>query len=204
MATVTSGKPAPAAPPVINLPNLLTFARLVLAVVIFVLIPLEAWLWCVVVYALAAITDILDGPIARAWGLASALGRNLDPIVDKVLVCGTYVFVLPLGYQEGWLAPWMVTIVVARELIITSLRSFMENQGAKFGADRLGKIKMVLQSAALIAIFVELYIRPPAGEPVPEWRRWVCDGLIYSMLIATALSGMQYLWRASAMLKKDG
>jgi len=66
--------------------------------------------------------------------------------VDKVLICGAFIFLLPAamspGEEEHWLLPWMVTLIVARELIITSLRSFMENQGGSFGADWLGKIKM--------------------------------------------------------------
>src|SRR5207253_2194158 len=149
MATAT-----PERPPVFNLPNQLTAARFLLAIVLFVLIELEQWIVCIVVFALAAVTDWLDGYLARKQGLVSTLGRNLDPLVDKVVVCGAYIFLQPV--PGAALAPWMVTVVVARELIITGLRSFMENRGATFGADWLGKIKMVLQCGALFAIFVAL------------------------------------------------
>jgi CDP-diacylglycerol--glycerol-3-phosphate 3-phosphatidyltransferase len=142
--------------------------------------------------------------LARKQGLSSTLGRNLDPLVDKVLICGAYIFLLPYGLAERWLLPWMVTVIVARELIITSLRSFLENRGAVFGADWLGKLKMGLQCAALIAIFVFLWVE--AHEPSPA-SRWffgmVRDGLIWAMLAATALSGLQYLWRAAALLKRS-
>src|SRR5437870_13841720 len=148
MATLT-----PSRPPVFNLPNQLTTSRLVLALLLFVLISSESWLWSLVVFALAAVTDWLDGYFARKQGLSSTLGRNHDPLVDKVLICGAYIFLLPDGDRAGWLKPWMVTVVVARELVITGLRSFMEMRGGKFGADWLGKIKMALQCAALIAIF---------------------------------------------------
>jgi CDP-diacylglycerol--glycerol-3-phosphate 3-phosphatidyltransferase len=192
----------PRQPPVFNLPNQLTASRFVLALVLFVLIEVQAWLACLGVFAVAAVTDWLDGYLARRQGLVSTLGRNLDPLVDKVLVCGAYIFLLPLGNGEGWLRPWMVTVVVARELVITGLRSFLENQGAKFGADWLGKIKMVLQCAALIAIFVALYVRardwPRASEI--ELTRDVC---IYAMLAATVLSGLQYLWRAVVLFRSD-
>src|SRR5947209_15024520 len=134
MATVT-----PSRPPVFNLPNLLTTARLVLGLILFGLIHFEYWIACILVFAAAAVTDWLDGYLARKQGLTSTLGRNLDPLVDKVLICGAYTFLLPYGVTEGWLLPWMVTVVVARELIITSLRSFLENSGANFGADWLGK-----------------------------------------------------------------
>src|SRR5438876_6910079 len=136
MATLT-----PTRPPVFNLPNQLTATRLVLALVLFALIAWENWIGCILIFALAALTDWLDGYLARKQGLTSTLGRNLDPLVDKVLICGAFIF-LVADPQTGVHA-WMVTVVVSRELIITSLRSFLENRGATFGADWLGKIKMV-------------------------------------------------------------
>src|SRR5262245_58107892 len=135
----------PPRPPVFNLPNQLTATRLALAFVLFALIAAESWIGCIVVFAVAALTDWLDGYLARKQGLISTLGRNLDPLVDKVLICGAYIFLLPFGLADGWLLPWMVTVIVARELIITSLRSFLETRGALFGADWLGKLKMFLQ-----------------------------------------------------------
>jgi CDP-diacylglycerol--glycerol-3-phosphate 3-phosphatidyltransferase len=201
MATVT-----PTRPPVFNLPNQLTAARLGLAAVLFVLITYSWWLGCLLVFVIAAFTDWLDGYLARKQGLTSTLGRNLDPLVDKVLISGAYIFLMPFGYKDGWMMPWMVTLVVARELIITSLRSFLENQGATFGADWLGKIKMVLQCAALIAIFVALKVPDWVGDPTLGAARifaWVRDGLIYAMLAATALSGLQYLWKAASLLRHD-
>ena len=204
MATVT-----PRQPPVFNLPNQLTAARFVLALVLFGLIAAESWLWCVVVFAVAAVTDWLDGYLARKQGLVSTLGRNLDPLVDKVLICGAYIFLLPYSIHDGWLQPWMVTVIVARELIITSLRSFIENRGGAFGADWLGKLKMGLQCAALFGIFVFLHLNilgradPEAWAPARWFFGTVRDGLIWAMLAATALSGMQYLGRAGSLLRTD-
>src|SRR5437868_9025358 len=183
----------PRQPPVFNLPNQLTAARFVLGIILFVLIEAEQWLACIVVFALAAITDWLDGYLARRQGLTSTLGRNLDPLVDKVLICGAFTFLIRI--DNSGVDPWMVTVVVSRELIITSLRSFMEHRGATFGADWLGKIKMVLQCAALFAIFVAL---EAPGETI---LIWIKDGLIYAMLAATGLSGLQYLWRAGQVLR---
>lgn len=204
MATLT-----PQRPPVFNLPNQLTTARFFLALILFGLIAWERWLGCLAVFVIAAITDYLDGYLARKQGLVSTLGRNLDPLVDKVLVCGAYIFLLPAGMrgaaESHWLVPWMVTLVVARELVITGLRSFMENRGASFGADWLGKIKMGLQCAALIAIFVFLYFESsgPSGESWILQLGRLRDGLVWAMLAATALSGGQYLWRAALVLRND-
>jgi CDP-diacylglycerol--glycerol-3-phosphate 3-phosphatidyltransferase len=187
---------------VFNLPNQLTAARFVLAIVLFGLIYAESWLWCLVVFALAALTDWLDGYLARRQGLTSTLGRLLDPLVDKVLMCGTYIFLLPLGGKEGWLLPWMVTVVVSRELVITGLRSYVEQYGTKFGADWLGKLKMGLQCAAVFAIFTTLLL-PAWSEALAVWCARLRDGLIYAMIAATLLSGGQYLWKAATLLNTE-
>src|SRR4051812_27945944 len=117
-----------------TLPNQVTLSRLVLAIGMFVLIDRSLWLAALVVLAIAAVTDWLDGYLARRMNLSSALGRILDPLVDKVWICGAYIFLLP---ADAGLVPWMATLVVGRELIITGLRSFLEAQGAVFGADLL-------------------------------------------------------------------
>ncbi len=78
-----------------------------------------------------------------------------------MVICGAFIFLVPEA-QAGVRA-WMVTVVVGRELIITSLRSYLENSGANFGADWLGKIKMVLQCAALFAVFLALEIAESPG-----------------------------------------
>jgi CDP-diacylglycerol--glycerol-3-phosphate 3-phosphatidyltransferase len=181
-------------PPVFNLPNQLTLARLILGVILFGLIEFHLWHWALAVFALAAFTDWLDGYLARKQNLMSALGRNLDPLVDKVVICGAYIYLLQV--RESGLLPWMTTVVVARELIITSLRSYLENQGVTFGAEMLGKIKMVLQCAALIVIFLALEYADQ------EWLRATRDVAVYAMIVATALSGMQYLWRAFLLFRK--
>jgi CDP-diacylglycerol--glycerol-3-phosphate 3-phosphatidyltransferase len=181
---------------VYNLPNGLTLARLGLAVVLFACIAYAYWLTGLVVFAAAAVTDWLDGHLARKHGSASAFGRNFDPLVDKVLICGAFIYLLPV--RDAGLAPWMVTVVVARELIITGLRSFFEAQAASFGADWLGKLKMGLQCAALLAILFVMTLRAAGTDP--GWLADVQTTLTYAMLAATALSGLQYLWRAVWLL----
>jgi len=176
-----------------NLPNQLTGLRFLLSFVLFYLISQELWLASLLVFIFAAFTDWLDGHLARTQNMQSSLGRNLDPLVDKVLICGTFIFLIPVGTTEGWLPPWMVTVVVARELLITGLRNFIEQKGVSFGADFLGKLKMILQCAALISIFINLmnleWINPTFGF-------YARAALIYGMLAATLFSGFQYLIKA--------
>ena len=184
----------PARPSVFNLPNQLTAARFVLGLVLFGLIEWSLWIGCIIVFVLAAVTDWLDGYLARRLGVAGAFGRQFDPLVDKVLVCGAFIFLLPVPHAG--VEAWMVTVVVARELLITGLRGFVESQATRFGADWLGKVKMALQCAALIAILVVLTWGTGGG-----FLWYVQVGLIYAMLVATALSGLQYLWRALLLLR---
>jgi CDP-diacylglycerol--glycerol-3-phosphate 3-phosphatidyltransferase len=196
---MTATATPPKQPPVFNLPNQLTAGRLLLGIVLFVLIEHDQWLWCIAVFALAAFTDWLDGYVARLQGITSTLGRNLDPLVDKVVVCGAYIFLL--RHEQSGLTPWMVVMVVSREFIITGLRSFLENLGANFGAEWLGKIKMVLQCATLFAIFVALQEQNFVVNDIHPFKI-ARDVFIWGMLIATALSGLQYLWKAFALLNK--
>ena len=177
-----------------SLPNQVTLSRLVLAVGMFVLIDRQLWLAALVVLAIASLTDWLDGYLARRMKLTSALGRILDPLVDKVWICGAYVFLLPIA--DSGLVPWMTTLVVARELIITGLRSYLEGQGAVFGADLLGKAKTTAQIAALVAIFVRL------EYPTNPSFGVVRDVLVWLMLILTAASGLQYLVKAFLLMRR--
>jgi CDP-diacylglycerol--glycerol-3-phosphate 3-phosphatidyltransferase len=194
MALLTPHKPK-----VWNLPNQLTASRFVLALILFTLIAYKLWGWCLLVFLVAAFTDWLDGYLARRQNLMSTLGRILDPLVDKVLMCGVYICLLPIGVRQGWLWPWMVTVVVAREMVITGLRSWMESHGARFGADWMGKLKMGLQCAAVIAVFVA-FLAPemmPASKPLVDAVR---DILIWAMAVVTLLSGLQYVWKAAVLL----
>ncbi|MFO0881629.1 MAG: CDP-diacylglycerol--glycerol-3-phosphate 3-phosphatidyltransferase [Gemmataceae bacterium] len=195
MATIT---PRRGAASVFNLPNQLTASRLLLAVVLFACIAFEWWVPALGVFALAALTDWLDGYLARKQGLTSSLGRMFDPLVDKVLVTGTFIFLLPYGSRPdaGWLTPWMVVVVVAREFLITGLRSYLESLGVEFGADWLGKAKMVLQCGAICIILLSLRLEMPVLALTRQ-------GVIYLMLAATLLSGLQYVWRGYVVLRAD-
>lgn len=182
--------------PLWTIPNLLTFARLPLAVALFACIAYEQWLAALLVFAAAAITDWLDGFLARRLNQLSALGRNLDPLIDKVLTGGAFIYLMPV--KDAELSPWMVTVVIGRELLITGIRGIMEAQGVKFGADWFGKLKTILQMAALIAILVVLWLRTvPSAADLIGVLHGVQIVLIYATLIATIGSGLQYVGKAA-------
>jgi len=196
-------------PPVLNLPNCLTLARLGLAVVLFILLASEYFATGFVVFVIAASTDWLDGYLARKRGETTTLGRILDPFVDKVVVIGAFVFLLALPPIETGLAPWMVTLVVARELLVTGLRSYLEGESVAFGADWMGKIKMVLQCVAIGSILFFLgVIRGPtylwneyAGQ-LDQWGEWIKTAAVWVAVIVTALSGFSYCWRAVGLIRQ--
>lgn len=181
-----------------SLPNKLTSLRLGLAFVLFVCIDMQWWIAGLAVFLVAAWTDWLDGQIARKRGLTSALGRVYDPLVDKVLNCGAFIF---LSHAHGTGLPgdaglnaWMVTIVVAREFIVTGIRGFLEEKGVPFGADWLGKYKMGLQCLAIIWLLVALAVAART-EPAAFWSTGR-DLLNWGTVGLTFLSGANYVRNA--------
>ena len=107
-------------PEIWNLPNLITVSRLVLALVLFFIIYLEGW-WktSAAIFILAAATDFLDGYFARKYNQVTTLGRILDPFVDKIIICGAFIFLLERGPATG-INAWFVLIIIGREMFITS------------------------------------------------------------------------------------
>lgn len=198
-----------------NLPNQITLARLGLSIVFFVLLGQydqrhpQTWMLDVswVLFAVAAGTDFLDGYIARKYGLVTPLGRILDPLVDKVLVCGTFIlfvgpaFVDASGHNVTNVAPWMVVVIVGRELLVTGLRGFNESRGVSFGASIHGKIKMWIQSIAAPAI---LFI---IARETQGWSGSEPDSikllLAWFTVGATALSAVQYLARSRDIFQES-
>jgi CDP-diacylglycerol--glycerol-3-phosphate 3-phosphatidyltransferase len=190
----------PAPHPVWNVPNLLSLSRLPLAVVLFACIAHELWAAGLAVFAVAAVTDWLDGWWARRFNQGTALGRNLDPLTDKVLIGGAFIYLIPV--EGSGIDPWMVTVVVCRELLVTGLRGIVEATGKTFGADWFGKLKTVLQCAVLVGVLLILALRERAwaADAVPAlWRVYLV--LLYAMLAATVGSMVQYFVKAGRLLR---
>lgn len=185
---------------VFNLPNQLTIARLVLSIVLFGLITFRLYTAGFFVFVAAASTDWLDGYFARKYGLVTMLGRILDPFVDKIIICGTFICLVadPRSGIQGWMA----VVVVGRELLITALRSFLEQQGADFSASMSGKLKMVLQClAAGTSLFLLSEMISPAAEP-PAWLDYLLKGSVWSALALTVYSGVEYVRRAIVLWRE--
>jgi CDP-diacylglycerol--glycerol-3-phosphate 3-phosphatidyltransferase len=180
----------------LTLPNIFTFSRLPLSVILFVCISFEQWLVGLIIFAVAALTDWLDGFLARRLNQQSAIGRSLDPLIDKVMIGGTFIYLLRV--DGAGLSEWIVTVVIGRELLITGLRGIMEALGVKFGADWLGKIKTTLQCVVIVVILVVLWLDAPSQKENPTMRGAVIVQtlLIYAMVLVTVASGAQYIIKA--------
>ncbi len=209
MSKATKTRPngaRPAAPPrdnvIWNVPNILTATRLILSVLVFVLIPYHQYGMAVLVFAIAASTDWVDGYWARKYGQVTKLGRIFDPFVDKIIICGTFIY-LAAEYSRGsGIMPWMAVVVVGRELLVTALRSIIEGKGGDFSAKYLAKWKMVFQCLAVIASLIVLrFLHQHPGEALPMW---LSSSLVISAWVAmilTIYTGLEYVFIAARAMR---
>jgi CDP-diacylglycerol---glycerol-3-phosphate 3-phosphatidyltransferase len=195
----------------VNIPTQITLSRLVLAVIFFILMgqysqrePNSTLLdVCLAMFIVAAATDWLDGYYARKWDQVTALGRILDPFVDKVLVCGAFVFLAGPGFCRAdglnvtGLQPWMIVVILGRELLVTGLRGFSESKGVEFGAEFVGKAKMWMQSVTVcVVLFSVAHWPAPADGSVS----YLLHGFVWSTVLITAASLVTYLIKAKSLL----
>jgi len=168
-----------------NVPNTLTTARLALAVCVFVLVDYEHYAWALGVFILAAVTDALDGYFARLLNQDTTIGRQLDPLIDKVIVTGCYIYLATI--PGTGVMPWMVTAIVVREMLIQGLRSHLEGQGQPFGARTTGKLKTVVQCLSIGTVLLVLCFErraPVALYLLRDALTWLAVGLtLYSGLV---------------------
>ena len=165
----------------LNIPNVLTVLRIVAVPVVVVALLDETPngdKLAAVVFALAALTDGLDGYIARARGSITNFGKLMDPIADKLLITAALVSLVSLNRLSAWVA----MVIIAREFAVTALRAVAADRGVVISASWLGKVKTVLQIAAVFALI--------AFDPSPVW----VDLLVYAAVAATVVSGADYFF----------
>ncbi len=177
-----------------NVPNALTATRFVLAVAVMALIPFRYFGTALAVFVIAASTDWVDGYWARKYGQVTKVGRIFDPFVDKVIICGAFIALVEI--DGSGVHAWMATVVVARELLVTSLRGMVEGGGGDFSASQLGKWKMVLQCAAVVAVLWSLI-----GTEPPVWLAWTATALLWAAIALTVYSGVDYTRVAARIMR---
>ncbi len=190
---------------IFNVPNQLTCSRILLAIVMFCFLEFEYYLTGMVLFIVAASTDWIDGYYARKYGLVTTLGRILDPFADKVIVCGAFIYLVasPTMLETPWgLRAWMVVVIIGRELLVTAIRGFIEQQGSDFSAKRAGKWKMVIQCIAAGAGFFYLSYANPL-EDAPRWCVVIMISSIWAAVALTVYSGVEYIFVAARLLKRN-
>ncbi len=189
---------------ILNLPNQITLARLGLSAATFVLLALAGrdrvelqgrlgWI-CFVLFVLSSATDWLDGYLARRMNLVTPFGRIMDPFVDKVSVCGTFVFLTVLDPVAT--PAWIVVTIIGREFFVQSIRSYLESRGVAFAAELPGKVKFVVQCCAIGAVLFGHAL----GNAAPTWWDWFVRILLWLALLSTIHSGWFYMRKALAHL----
>lgn len=169
-----------------NLPNSLTLIRIFLVPFVVVVLltrptQIQSWaIWGVSLFLGAALTDLLDGYIARRRKQVTTLGRLLDPVADKLLISSALISLVQLE-----LAPaWMVAIILGREFAVSGLRSIAASEGFSIDVSTLGKGKMVLQVAAVVGLIL--------GRAHPGWIMQTAKVLLWAVALLALVSMVQY------------
>ena len=164
----------------LNLPNVLTVVRILLVPVLVVALLGETGndVLAAIVFAAASVTDALDGYLARTRNSITSFGKLMDPIADKLLIAAALISLVSLDRLEAWVA----MVIIAREFAVTVMRAVAAERGVIISASWMGKVKTVLQIAAIFALI--------ATNPAPV----SVDVLVYLAVAATVISGVDYFF----------
>ena len=194
-----------------NLPNAITLSRLVLTAAFIVFVAWEStWghLTALILFIVAAASDFLDGWLARKMNLVTPLGKLLDPLADKILVCAAFVFLT----AEGLCPVWVTALIIGREFLVTGLRQIAVEAGQVLAADNLGKWKTTFQLTYLISGLIWLTLQ--TMEQVPGYLSffekltkpwgdgaWLMPISLWIAVALTVISGWNYVWSSRYLLK---
>lgn len=194
-----------------NLPNAITLSRLGLTAVFVGAMEFPGaagYALALVAFSVAAATDWLDGYLARKLNLVTPLGKLLDPLADKILVCAAFVSMSVHGFAPVW----ATALVIGREFLVTGLRQIAIEAGEVLAADRLGKWKTTFQLIFVITALVWLWLAEFA-EPGPLLGglktltapdSWLMPAALWISVALTAVSGANYLWNGRKLLGVSG
>lgn len=194
--------------PLLNLPNQITLARLILTGIFVAVVSLETpwmWSWASILFIIGSLTDFVDGWLARKYGLVTNFGALMDPLVDKVLTCSAFVILTAVGALPAWVA----CTVLAREFLITGLRTLAASQGAILSADGWGKWKTGAQIAVLVYGLLFLAVKePPFAWFAPFFGvklfspPWLGQLFLWLAVFTTVWSGGRYLLNNRHVLRE--
>ena len=193
-----------------NLPNKLTLVRCILTPIFLACVVIDFpfhYGAALLVFIAASLTDYFDGRIARKRGLVTNLGKFLDPLADKALTTAAYIgFVHMISSRT---LPWALFIILAREFAVTSVRLLAAKDGVVVAASFAGKLKTVMQMVSIIYMlaFKQIVrlnvVRQAIGNGGILWGSRIGLALIWVAVIATVVSGIQYIWQLRHYFKEE-
>lgn len=167
-----------------NIPNRITILRILLIPIFVGLmltrIPYGGTMGAAI-FLFAALTDSLDGYLARKWKQTTKLGAILDPLADKLLITAALISLVELGRLPGWMA----IIIIGREFAVTGLRVVKAEEGVIIPASRMGKLKTISQVVAVLIVMLQNFFYPLSHLPIGHWA-------MYIAVIITLISGIEY------------
>ncbi len=175
-----------------NLPNKLTIARMCMVPLFMIALMMNteaSRLAAVIIFALASLTDMLDGQIARKYNMVTNFGKLMDPLADKVLTAAAMICLVELGD----LAAWIAVVIIFREYLITGLRSVAASENIVVAANIWGKVKTVCQMFALMLLMVKPQIVALCGIDLGLW-------LMYVAVVLTIYSGLDYVLKLNKQI----
>ncbi len=170
----------------LNLANKITLLRILMTPLVVLLLYFEGPVVCILatlVFIFASLTDWADGYIARRSNMVTSMGKFLDPLADKVLICSVLIMFVNLG----WAPAWVVIIIVCRELVVTGLRAIAIDEGIVLAADKFGKAKTVLQIFAIVPLTLHYPLWGTDLQPLGL-------ALLYAALVLAIVSGSNYCY----------
>ena len=168
----------------LNLANKITLLRILMTPLVVLLLYFEGPVTCklaALAFIFASLTDWADGYVARRSNMVTSMGKFLDPLADKVLICSVLIMFVKLG----WAPAWVVIIMVCRELVVTGLRTIAIDEGIVLAADKFGKAKTILQIFAIVPLILHYPLWGMDLSPIGEW-------LLYAALALALISGSNY------------
>lgn len=195
----------------VNIPNTITVSRLFLTAGFILFVTWEStwgYLTALVLFVIAAISDYVDGWLARKMNLVTPLGKLLDPLADKILVCSAFVFLT----AEDLCPVWITALIIGREFLVTGLRQIAIEAGQVLAADSLGKWKTAFQLCYLISgmLWLTLESMVPVSQPLAlfhslttPWGQgaWLMPASLGLAVALTVISGWNYVWSSRYLLK---
>lgn len=188
-----------------NLPNKLTISRIILSpifMIFFLIDNLYTRYFALFIFSAASLTDLYDGHLAKTTGVVTSFGKFMDPLADKILTSTALIAFVALGYVQAWI----VLTIIAREFIITGLRTLAAYRGLIILPSQVARWKTASQMIAIVLILIYINVRTTSlayghwNTNIDGWASWGINGLVFISMLLTVGSGIDYAVKNRSLL----